>query len=148
MIFRWKLEKFQTNYPQLARVLHLYLTSRNKNKSDKYDSIDKHGRFKWKNGTNNSWCILLQRAKRSTYTTRRSCWGNLARSSRTTFGWSVVSFISVCCLRDCVVGSREQGWRWFFRWMEIIFVVLLSKWKEYKRILKRKNDLHWLIRGS
>lgn len=40
MIFRWKLQKFQTNYPQLARVLHLYLTSRNKNKSDKYDSID------------------------------------------------------------------------------------------------------------
>lgn len=84
---------------------------------------------------------FLQHAKRSNYTTRRSCSGNLARSSRTTFGWSVVSFIFVCCLKDWI--SRVRMTMVFFRWMEIYICTAI----ETKRVqnIRSKDDLHRLL---
>lgn len=100
-----KIRKVSNNYPCIASIFN----SRGiKITSDKYDCI---GNTIVLNGRMEQLMHLshaFQRAKRSNYKTRRSCSGNLARSSRTTFGWSIVSFIS-CCLKDCVVGSRGQG---------------------------------------
>lgn len=87
---------------------------------------------------------FLQHAKRSNYTTRRSCSGNLARSSRTTFGWSVVSFIFVCCLKDWISRLR----------MTMVFLTmdgnlyLYCYWNEKSTKLQNirsKDDLHRLL---
>lgn len=87
--------------------------SRNRNnvKSDKYDSI---GNTIVLNGKTERTTASFSRLhfSQNARITRRSC---SARSSRTTFGWSVVSFISVCFfegLRGWILEDDDGFSRW------------------------------------